>query len=344
MSEITVPPASTDRRLALEERQLALEERRLTAEMRGQRTEDEIAFELEMRMATSLACSPFLPENVGKNPDERIAAAWGVLRYAKMLGVDPYVLAQQIYVVHGRVGFSAQFLIALVNTKAELTRPLDWSVTGSWSANDIAVTCTATDKHGTERTVTLTKAQVDAWKWATKPGEPWKADPVLMMKYRTASQLIRLYFAGAVMGMTMTAEEIRDIERAEVEVVQRPAPVSPMRQISEGPPVRDFVAEAEAIERQRAARVPVEGGEGGEGGNARTEPTNPLAGVPDPTGDWITALAEEVQTDTASIVAYLRSVERDPATMSPRASEAAKLALGKDGSKRADLLAFVGRK
>lgn len=333
-----------ERRLNLEERQIALEERRVANEARGQRTADEIAFDLEMRMATSLAQSPFLPEKVGSNPAERIAAAWGVLRFAKMLGVDPYVLAQQIYVVHGRVGFSAQFLIALVNNRGGLTRPIDWTVSGSWQTGDLTVTCTATDGAGNERAVTMTKAQIDKWGWAAKSGEPWKADPVLMMRYRTASQLIRLYFAGAVMGLTMTAEELRDIERAEVEVVQRPAPVSPMRQISEGPPARDFVAEAEELERQRAARVSVEAGEGGEGGNARTEPTNPLAGVPDPTGDWITALAEEVQTDTASIVAYLRSVERDPATMSPQQSGATKLALGASGSKRADLLAFVGRK
>ncbi len=252
-----------ERSLRLEERRIALDERKLANEARASRTPEEAAFELEMRMATSLAQSPFLPTAVGKDPNERIAAAWGVLRYAAMLGVDAYVLAQQIHIVKGKLGFSTQFLIALVNGRANLQSELDWTVSGTWAAKDLTVTCSATDARGKVRSVTMTRAQVDTWGWAGT--DPWKADPVLMMKYRTASQLIRLYFAGSVMGLTTTAEELRDDDKPAVTPARSgaaalggaPAPRAIVDTTFTETP--DYAAEAAALaERQRVEAAAAE--------------------------------------------------------------------------------------
>ena len=220
---LTVAEQIEHRKLDIEERRIAIEEQRAAAERAANRSPDEIAFDLEQRMAKTLAASPFLPANVGKDATERTAAAWGVLRYARMLGVDPYVLAQQIYVVHGRLGFSSQFLIALVNGRAELRSPIDWTIEGDGPT--LAVTCSATDRDGRVRSVRMTRAEVNVWGWAGK-SDPWKADPALMMRYRTAAKLIRLYFAGSVMGLTMTAEELRDLAPADVATSGAPALVS----------------------------------------------------------------------------------------------------------------------
>ena len=215
-------PAITidDRRLKIEERKLGIEEMRIDIEMRALRSPQEQAFELEQRLATALAKSPFLPDNVGKDMGGRIAAGIGILRYAAMLGADPFVVAQNIYVVHGRIGFSSAFLIAVVNARAGLQRAIDWTVTGA--GETLSVTCSAVDAHGTERVVTMEMAQVKVWGWAAK-SDPWKADPALMLRYRTAAKLIRLYLGGAVMGLTTTVEELRDVTPEAAQVSGAPA-------------------------------------------------------------------------------------------------------------------------
>lgn len=204
-----------DRKLKIEERKLGIEEMRLDMEMRSLRTPEEQALELEQRLATGLAKSPFLPDNVGKDMAGRIAAGFGIMRFARMLGADPYVVAQNIYVVHGRIGFSSAFLIAVVNARANLQRALDWTVTGSGDA--LSVVCSCVDAHGVERSISMDMTQVKVWGWAAK-SDPWRADPGLMLRYRTAAKLIRLYLGSAVMGLTMTAEELRDGEPQRVTV------------------------------------------------------------------------------------------------------------------------------
>jgi hypothetical protein len=222
--EVITKPSLEERRLDLEFRALALREREASTVDRAARSPDEQALDCELRKAKTLAASPFLPSSIGtmgeNGPDNaRISAAWGVLRFAALLNVDPCVLAQQIYVVHGRVGFSASFLIGLVNDRAGLRKRISWTSEGSGPT--LSVTCSATNSDGEEVRVTMTMAQVEKWGWARKPGEPWKADPELMLRYRTATQLIRLYFAGAVMGLTMSSEELRDVEAVEVVVQPR---------------------------------------------------------------------------------------------------------------------------
>lgn len=226
----TLPAVSHAERIELwkmeqEDRRIAIAERTAEAARVANRTPAEEAFEVEQRMAKTLAASPFLPANVGKDMVERQAAAWGVLRYASMLGVDPYVLAQQIYVVQGRVGFSSAFLVALVNARAGLKRAIEWTIDGTTPPN-LTVTCSAVDAAGIERVVVLTWAEVERWKWATK-GDPWRADPALMMRYRSAAKLIRLYFGGSIAGLTMTAEELRELPADAHEVRSAPVLVAP---------------------------------------------------------------------------------------------------------------------
>ncbi len=136
----------------------------------------------------------------------------------------------------------------------------------------------------------------------------------------------------------------REVFDAEATVV-RAAGNPVVRRLTEDLPTRDYIAEAEEAERQReAARVaaaPV-----GEGTESRTEPPvePPLFdGLREDVVAWLSALANEIQTDPASIIAFLRGIERDPAGFDEKKLKAASMALSKDGSKRADLLAFIGR-
>lgn len=217
------------RRLALDEGRLALERQRLDNERRDTRTPAEVDFDLAIRMATTLADSPVLyydegrPQKLGSpdKPDyaayrqERIAFACQLLSYAQAMDVPLALLAGQAHIVKGRVGFATTYLIALVNARGRLTSPIDWTVQGQ--GDGLSVTCTAADPAGVVREVTITLAQAKTWGWANSTG-PWKADPALMLRYRTAAQLIRLYFSSAVFGLPLvSAEELRDLRPGEIE-------------------------------------------------------------------------------------------------------------------------------
>lgn len=330
-------PALEERYLTLEERRLNIDEMKLRGEQRAARTASEAAFELEQRMAQTLAASPFLPQNVGRDPTERVAAAWGVLRYAQMLGVDPYVLAQQIYVVHGRVGFSSAFLIALVNGRGGLLTPIDWTISGSGA--DLSVTCSATDSTGAVRSVTMTRKEVDTWGWAAK-SDPWKANPALMMRYRTAAMLIRLYFAGAVMGLTMTSEELQDVARGGEAPPSPMLPeVEPTRLLGTSAPARDFVAEAEEIARRaEAVTVPAEVVE-----EERAVVADPIAALPAHVQPLVREVLAESGATLEQLVAFMAAEGRPLADLTEPGAKTYRLKLGKDGGLYPKWTAFVAR-
>lgn len=203
---------------ALELRRLTLEEKRIENERRATRTPEEAAFDVAIRQATTLADSPVLfydemrvkevfsgDRNAYRN--ERIAFATQLLAFAAAMQVPVALLAGQAHIVKGRVGFATSFLIGLVNARAALKAGIDWTVTGSGPS--LSVTAYATDAGGVVREVTITMEQARAWGWGNTT--PWKADPALMLRYRTAAQLIRLYFSAAVFGLPLvTAEELRE--------------------------------------------------------------------------------------------------------------------------------------
>ena len=219
---------------ALELRRLTLEERRIENERRATRTPEEAAFDVAIRQATTLADSPVLFYDEARVKDvfsgdraayrnERIAFATQLLAFAAAMQVPVALLAGQAHIVKGRVGFATSFLIGLVNARAQLKSPLDWTVEGSGPS--LAVTCSATDALGVVREVTITMEQARAWGWGSTG--PWKADPALMLRYRTAAQLIRLYFSAAVFGLPLvTTEELRDVIDGDSEPARaaRPAP------------------------------------------------------------------------------------------------------------------------
>lgn len=218
MSEQTDTTALEVRRLALEERKLVLAEREVENARRAARTPEEVGLDLELRIATALADSPYLPDSI-KGDKARIAAGLGVVRYARLLGADPYVLAQQIYVVHGRVGFATSFLIGLVNERAGLQGRIDWIVEGAGAA--LAVTACATTREGQTVQARVSLEQAKTWGWAGK-SDPWRADPELMLRYRSALKLIRQYFGATVLGL-QSVEEIRD-SRTYIDAESEPAP------------------------------------------------------------------------------------------------------------------------
>lgn len=139
------------------------------------------------------------------------------LQSAMRLRVDPVMLMQHSYLVHGKPGMEGQLVIALVNARGPFTGPLQWKTDGEGDAR--SWTCYATHRVTGElcqRTVTWAIAKAEGW--TDKPGSKWKTMPDQMGCYRSASWFARLYCPEVLLGFP-TVDELEDIGQGHERVV-----------------------------------------------------------------------------------------------------------------------------
>jgi hypothetical protein len=165
------------------------------------------SFELMQRAAKLLTASSLVPKEYQGNLPNCVIA----LNMATRLGADPLMVMQNLYVVHGRPSWSAQFLIACFNQCGRFSSMrYRWGGTpgtDSWS-------CIAYSKElatgevieGPEITIALAKKEG----WYQKNGSKWQSIPQLMLMYRAAAWLTRTHAPEISMGL-QTQEEMHDV-------------------------------------------------------------------------------------------------------------------------------------
>jgi hypothetical protein len=165
-------------------------------------------FEFMQRVARLYSESQLVPQHLrGKVADCFIA-----LQMADAMNEDPLMVLQNIYIVAGRAGWSAQYMIARANRSGKFRGPLRWRSTGQGDA--LTVTCFADLAHVTEGqrvevTLDMATAKSDGW----TRNEKYKSIPEAMLTWRTASWLVRRYCPEVMMGLP-TADELEDTRRA----------------------------------------------------------------------------------------------------------------------------------
>lgn len=168
-------------------------------------TNDEAAFELVQRQAKMLSSSTLVPKEFQNN----MANCAIGLNIARRLGADPFMVLQNIDIIHGKPSFRASFLIAMVNASGRFS-PLQFKQTKNGGGGCFAY---ATDKESGEKIegpeITMDMAKAEGW--STKAGSKWKTMPGLMLRYRAAAFFARIYAPDITLGM-QTAEEIVDVE------------------------------------------------------------------------------------------------------------------------------------
>lgn len=172
------------------------------------------AFELLQRIARMFAESTLVPEvyrgNVGN-------CAIGI-NIASRIGADPLMVLQNLYVVHGRPGWSAVFLIATFNQCGRFTAvKYEWK--GERGTPEYGCRAWAKEKGTGERIegVWIDWKLVKAEGWDAKNGSKWKTMPDQMFVYRAAAWMIKANAPEIAMGL-QTAEELEDvIDLAETE-------------------------------------------------------------------------------------------------------------------------------
>jgi hypothetical protein len=170
------------------------------------------AFEMLQRQAKMFASSSLVPKEFCGN----LANCAIGLSIAKRLGADPFMVLQNIDVIHGRPSFRATFLIAMVNSSGRF-EPLQFRMEGTECKSDRS--CVAWAKSKADKTtlegpkITLEMAKSEGW--STKNGSKWVTMPELMLRYRAAAFFARLYAPDITLGM-LTAEEAIDTTERDV--------------------------------------------------------------------------------------------------------------------------------
>jgi len=164
------------------------------------------------------------------------------LNMATRMGADPLLVMQNLYVIEGRPSWSSQFIIAAINHCGRFS-PLRFEI--SEPGKETEVTYQATVWKGDKKTEETRKIKVRhqtcrAWVieketgdrldgptvsiqmaidegWLTKNGSKWQTMPDLMLRYRAASFLGRLYAPELLMGL-QSQEEAQDVIQAERDV------------------------------------------------------------------------------------------------------------------------------
>lgn len=175
--------------------------------------EDPHRFEHAQRVATLLVSSNMVPEHFrGK---ENLGNAVIAVDMAFRLKLNPLLVMQHLYVVHGKPGLSAQFVIAVINASQKFSR-LEFDLTGK--GDSLACVARAKDlKTGQvlkSTPITMELAKKEGW--LGKNGSKWQSMPDQMMVYRSASFWGRAYAPEFLMGL-QTVEELQDVTPTEHE-------------------------------------------------------------------------------------------------------------------------------
>lgn len=174
---------------------------------------DTAAFNHLWRIASAYAASSIVPQHVRGHREDCFILCQMAIR----MDVDPFMLMQNCYVVHGRPGFLAQFAIARLNASGRIRGTLQFEFSGE--GEEYGCTAWAVDADTGKRVngPTITRRMVKAEGWdkdtPTKTGgvqkSKWNTMPDLMFRYRAAAFFVRTAYPDVMLGL-QTVEEIRD--------------------------------------------------------------------------------------------------------------------------------------
>lgn len=152
---------------------------------------DPVQFEHMQRVGNMLASSPLFPDHLRKGSPQQAAANGAlVFNMAARLNEDPLTVAQNIYFVGNTPGWKTTYLIAKANQHGVFKGPIEWDVEGE--GESLSVTAFAI-MSGSGQRVSMTcdfdMAKAEGW---TKNAK-YKTMPEVMLRYRSAAFLIRMY-------------------------------------------------------------------------------------------------------------------------------------------------------
>lgn len=171
-------------------------------------------FEHAFRVARLFASSDLVPKNFQGREANCIIA----INYAERVGLDPFMTMQNMYVVHGRPGIEAKFVIALINQSGKYSEPLKFRFDGEGENYG----CTAYTRESRSNEVvegpkvTWKMVRAEGWDKDKKSKDSdyvqkskWNTMPDIMFRYRAASYFANVNCPELKLGM-QTADELQE--------------------------------------------------------------------------------------------------------------------------------------
>jgi hypothetical protein len=158
-------------------------------------------FELEQRKAKAMLSGKILPATFRDVGDVIV-----LNEMSRVLQIPMILLAQQLYLVHGKIGFSGQFSIALLNKAMEMGKLDNWEYE---ERKDGAVRVVGERKGKELEGIWIDEDLVKRNGWISNPH--WQKNFELMGRYRAATWFLRMYYQEMLMGL-YTVDEIKDAE------------------------------------------------------------------------------------------------------------------------------------
>lgn len=173
---------------------------------------DTARFEQVWRVASMFSRSNIVPAQFQGKPENCMIS----IAMAARMNVDPMMMLQNSYIVHGRPGIEAKLAIALVNKSGLFTGPIQYKMGGTrYDAKGEGEprSCTAyatlvSTGEKVEETVDMDMAHKMGW--VSKKDSMWLRMPDQMLKYRSAMFFARLYCPEVLMGM-QTIDELQEM-------------------------------------------------------------------------------------------------------------------------------------
>ena len=179
-------------------------------------------FEQMQRAGKMLASSQLVPKHLqNKQADCALVAIM-----ALDMQINPIMLAQNIFFVHGAAGWKTTYLISRANASGKLAHPIRFETEGAGADMQVTAIATLKKEYGGKeirQSASMKMAQAEGW---TK-NEKYRTMPELMLSYRAATFLIRLNMPEIMFGM-QSQDELEDIGLTPAPLrVVNPAPTAP---------------------------------------------------------------------------------------------------------------------
>lgn len=163
------------------------------------------SFKLAWQMAGALSESTIVPRDFQKSRSNCMVA----ISQAQKLGVDPFVVMNNMYMIQGKITWKSEFVIAMINASGKFDTELQFD---EEEKDGKPYACTAfTFKDGRKISgIKVTMDMADKEGWTKKNGTKWATLPQLMLRYRAAVFFARFNAPELTSGL-YTVEEGEDV-------------------------------------------------------------------------------------------------------------------------------------
>lgn len=162
------------------------------------------AFDHVQRVAKALSSSSIVPKEFQGSVSNCIVA----LEMSRRMNIEPFMVMQNLYIVHGRPSWKSEFVISSLRSHAEYKKiKFERDDNDEGRCRVVAVDVDGDTIEGSWVSIKMAKEEG----WFTRSGSKWKTMPDQMLMYRAAAFFARVHCPEIMNGMR-PADEVADIE------------------------------------------------------------------------------------------------------------------------------------